>query len=171
MNFLGPRIRNCPPLEEKANSICNKRRALCPSLNFNAKFPCGSDPSVVTPEVYNVDYNDLTVKISLECYLEAHIDLGLLEPSELEELMMRSQCERTRQVGSQTHIFVVLSGTEKTCTLVLTFAISRQNPVIPVLIMGLSLLLLTLWAFVDYKRIQEVLNGDEVEYINAKEIF
>jgi hypothetical protein len=172
MNFLGPRIRNCPPLEEKANSICNKRRALCPSLNFNAKFPCGSDPSVVTPEVYNVDYNDLTVKISLECYLEAHIDFGLMEPSKLETLMMmRSQCERTRQVGSQTHILVVLSGTENTCTLVLTFATSRQYPVIPVLIMGLSLLLLTLWAFVDHKRIQEVLNGDEVEYINAKEIF
>jgi hypothetical protein len=36
--------------------------------------------------------------------------------------------------------------------------------------MGLSLVLLTLWAFVDRKRIQEVLNGDEVEYINAEEI-
>ena len=112
MNFVGSRIRNCPTLEEKANSTCNKRRKLCPSLNFNTKFPCESDPSVVTPEIYNVDYSDLTVNISLECYLEEHIDFRLFNASDLQELlMMGSQCESTRQV-LRTHILMVLSGTE-----------------------------------------------------------
>ena len=65
--------------------------------------------------------------------------------------------------------YVVMTWCTK-CTVVLTFATSRQNPAIPVLIMGLSLFFLSLWAFFDRKRIQKVLNGDTVEYINGEEI-
>jgi hypothetical protein len=104
VNSLGRHTRNCPTREEKMNAICTKRREMCPSLNFNATFPCRSDPSVVTPEIYNVDYSDLTVNIPVECYLEVHIDFQLGNFSDLEDLLMTGlQCETSRQV-LQTNI-------------------------------------------------------------------
>ena len=115
VNYLGQRLRISPSREEKMNSICIKRHEMCPSLNFNDTFPYRPDPSVLTPEIYNVDYIDLTVKIPLECYLEAHIDLQLGNFSEIESelLMTGTGYENSRQV-LRTHILVVLSGTSGT---------------------------------------------------------